>query len=140
MNRRDFLGGTGAVTLSGLAGCMGSDDDPVTDIDEEDISQTIVLDSREYDPIRSSIDAGEGVEWRNDDDRTYTVISSSRGRNMEEWDFEAEIEPGESASFLFEDQGIYGFNDYDLSTFSMCGAIAVGPSDEDDIGQLDCEL
>lgn len=135
MNRRRFITAAAGVGAAGLAGCFGGDE--TAEVDPEDIAATITANGREFDPMKVEIEEGEAVEWVNEDDAVYHVDSHDIGEAS--WSWDERIEPGESAAYLFEDSGVYGFRDRGATSWEMCGAVAVGDATVDDIPLLRCE-
>lgn len=136
MNRRQYIAAIGASASTLLAGCgsgSGSSEP------EGDVAATITMtEDRTYDPMRVSIEPGEAVEWVNETSDERTVESNQELEGAAEWEAEITVPAGESGTHTFGESGIYSYNDRTETYFNMCGAVAVGQS-EDDIGSLPCE-
>lgn len=83
-------------------------------------------------PVRTEIDEGEEVEWVNNDDTTHSVLSINN-EQIESGD----IEPGESYTQTFEEEGVVKFIDPVVGGDEMCGAIIVGDAELNE--ELRCE-
>lgn len=138
MNRRTFMASTSGLTVTAVAGCLGDDEQELPPVDPEDVAATVDVQRFEFDPVRVSIDVGQAIEWRNVSGRVRTVTSNSQG-NSTDWNFTARLEPDETARYLFEEAGVYGFHEQNRTFNTMCGAVGVGMAEED-VGQLPCEL
>lgn len=136
MKRRHFLSATAAVTSLGLAGCTG-DDGGDDEIDSDDIVDTIVLESREFNPLKISIDVQDALEWENaESERAEIRPIDDLG---DEWDIELDLAEGETGTYRFDSPGIFAFRERHRTSWTTCGAVAVGDNDEDDIPPLPCE-
>lgn len=137
MNRRRFLATTAGTASVVLAGCSG--DGGRAEVTEDDVAVTVTIDDREFDPMIVDIDAGQAVEWENVDDERYHLDSHDINGQGTPWSWDAQVPPGETVAYLFEDPGVYGYFDRGATSFVMCGAVAVGDPSPDDVPQLPCE-
>lgn len=89
---------------------------------DEDISDTeVTIEDGVFIPTRANISEGDTITWTNVDDETHRISSI----NGEEFD-SGQLEPGESFSHTFEDEGVTIYIDTMAGAQSMSGAVVVG--------------
>lgn len=129
-SRRRILAVLGALGLVGAGVWWTNIRAPVAETTD------VSLVDGQFQPRNVEVDVDDEVTWTNDakapegaDPPTY-ILTSSGGA----WEFEAELPPGESASFTFEDGGQYeaaaGLGEEETDT-GMAMKIGVGESVED---------
>lgn len=138
MKRRQFLAATGVASVTTLAGCGGGGGTPTVAADE--VAATITINEDDsFDPPIVEVEPGAAVEWDNQAGEERQIRSNDRLNDASEWQFEADLEDGDTARFVFEEGGKYGYHEAEETWFRMCGAVAVGDASEDDITGLRCE-
>jgi len=138
MKRRQFLAATGVASVTTLAGCGGGGGTPTVAAD--DVAATIVINEDDsFDPPIVEVEPGSAVEWDNQAGEERQIRANDRLNDAVSWEFEADLEDGESARFVFEEDGKYGYHEAEETWFRMCGAVAVGSASADDISGLRCE-
>lgn len=84
-------------------------------------------------PVRTMASEGDTIEWVNNDDQAHKIMSIS-GEDINSGD----IEPGESFTHTFDDEGTTVYVDSRLGGDVMCGAILVGDAELE--RELPCEV
>lgn len=99
--------------------------------DVDDVTEISVQDDV-FVPTTVEIPVGGTVEWVNEDDEVHNIMST------EGLDFSSgQIEPGESFSETFDEEGVVIFIDSIRGGDVMCGAVLVGDAELDQ--ELPCE-
>ena len=139
LNRRRFLG---FLTMGGLVvtGCMGADSQTTespTDTRstaagaEPDTTATASEDSIDmtgsrFEPVRTSVDPGTTVTWRNRDGVDHTVTSAQFHDAAAEWTVDERAGSDETVTYTFEEAGIYEYYCTIHGQETMCGVVLVG--------------
>ena len=138
MKRRQFLAATGVASVTTLAGCGGGNSTPTVAAD--DVAATIVIEENDsFEPPIVEVPPGSAVEWDNQAGEQRQIRANDRLNDAVSWEFEADLEDGEKARFVFEESGKYGYHEAEETWFRMCGAVAVGDASADDVTGLRCE-
>lgn len=135
LTRRHVLSAAslGAVAL---AGCTGGQTGGGQMTDDGD-GGTISMDNSAYQPLEAAVSPGTTVTWVNEDGVGHTVTSTQFTDGAASWEFDVQIAGGESASFTFDDAGVYEFYCTVHGESTMCGAVLVG--DVSASGSLPCD-
>lgn len=140
MKRRQFLAATGAASITALAGCGGAGGDSTDTPAQSSIAATVTIaEDDSYDPPIVEVEEGESVEWVNETDKERDLRANGEMDNSVEWELDLQIPAEGSAAHTFDESGVYSYHDAEETWFLMCGAVAVGDSSEDDVGNLPCE-
>ncbi len=121
-----------------LAGCLGGDQagdggdeaNPANDA-------SIDMDNTAFEPVKASVAPGTEVRWTNQDSFAHTITSTQFHDTAAEWEFDREVSAGETASYTFDESGIYEYYCTIHGKGSMCGAVLVGDVALDE--ELPCE-
>lgn len=92
----------------------------------EGVDEVVLRDSQ-FGPPNIHIDSGSSVTWVNEDElesRTYGLLSGSS------WEFETQLSPEESASYTFEESGIYVLYDENLGSEESGMRMKIGVDQE----------
>lgn len=93
---------------------------------DEEADSTVDIEEGVFVPVRTNIEPGDTVVWRNNDTQVHRVLSISG------LDFgSGRLEPGESYSHTFNDEETVIYIDPIVGRSEMCGAVIVGDSEED---------
>lgn len=141
MQRRHFLAGTTLLVAPALAGCTGDGADgggttPAGDDGEGGSAATVELRNTAFDPVKTAVDVGDTVEWRNKDSFEHDVTSAQFSDEAAEWDFVEPLGAEDSVTHTFEAAGRYEFYCSIHGEESMCGVVLVGGATA---GDLPCE-
>lgn len=136
MHRRTFVLSSIGIT-SIFAGCTGGESNESDG--DSDLSQeaTVEISDGAFDPLHVEIAPGGTVTWENGGDESYRIDSFQFHAGSAGWDFNKTVEPGESVSHTFQEEGRYDFTDQNHGQFSMCGRVKVGDVEEGE--SLPCE-
>lgn len=99
---------------------------------------TVEMRDTEFDPKRLSVAPGTAVEWVNRDGYAHDVASAQFHDTATSWDYESgELGQGETATYTFEECGVYEYYCTIHGQTQMCGAVLVGDVSLDE--DLPCE-
>ncbi|WP_323675210.1 plastocyanin/azurin family copper-binding protein [Halorubellus sp. PRR65] len=95
---------------------------------------TVVMQDRSFTPRTVEVEAGATVTWSNADSYAHDVTSARFRDDATAWDYESEsVESGGTATYTFEEAGVYEYYCSIHGQSNMCGAVLVGgttlPSD-----------
>jgi len=130
MNRRQYLAAAcGAAAFT--AGCLG---DGERDMDPSKVVTTVEITLQEgFEPMTVSIEPDEGVEWVNEDEFMRRVVTYRPFHDESaEWDWQAELDPGEDDFYVFDEPGVYDYFDETRTENHACGSVFVGDFEETD--------
>jgi plastocyanin len=106
----------------------------------DEVAATVIINEDDsFDPPIVEIEPGSAVEWDNQTGEERQIHANDRLNDGHSWEFEADLEAGGRARFVFEEDGKYGYHEAEETWFRMCGAVAVGSASADDISGLRCE-
>ena len=136
MRRRTLLlSTTGFLTLT--AGCTTTgeeSDDEALALPEE---ATVEISDQTFDPSVVHIATGGSVTWENTGEDSHRIDAFQFQASSTGWSYRERLEPGESVTRTFEEEGQFDYTDQAYGQFSMCGRIRVGDVEEG--GSLPCE-
>jgi plastocyanin len=115
MKRRELLAGAAATALPLTAGCFGIGSGP-----------EVVIANENFTPVRVTISPGTTVTWSVGDVNNHSLQSATFTESATEWEFFETLEPGDTATRTFDEEGIYQYYCNTDSRNSECGAILVG--------------
>lgn len=95
-------------------------------------TETVEISDEVFVPLRTEVDVGDTVEWENNDDTVHRVVSTSGEEISSD-----QIEPGETFTHTFDEDGVTEYIDSIVGGDVMCGAIIVGDAEFE--GNLQCE-
>lgn len=93
---------------------------------------TVEMDEDIFVPLRLEIEEGDAVTWENNDDSPHRILSTS-GEDIPT----DQLEPGETFTHTFDEEGVTRYIDSMVGGDKMCGAIIVGDAELDE--PLRCE-
>lgn len=137
MRRRSFVhSSAGLLTLT--AGCIGGGseepDESSRDIAEE---ESVEITDASFDPLVVNIAVGGSVTWKNTGDQPYTIDAYQYHTGSTAWNFSETVDPGQSVSHTFDEEGRYDYTDFAQGEYSTCGRVRVGDVSEGE--SLPCE-
>lgn len=144
MKRRQFIRAAAASSTIAIAGC-GGDDGPsgpqgsTEEPDAEIAAEVTFTEEEVFEPIKTSVEAGEAVRWINETGSERTLEANTEFDGAAEWNFDIDVPADGSAYFTFEESGLFSYHDQEETRFLACGAVAVGDNSTDDIPTLRCE-
>lgn len=139
MNRRPLIATAGSTAVIGLAGCLDILNDGNQQVNEDQISESITFEDREFDPLITNIGVNEAVEWHNATDRPLELRTNTTPGDAEDWDMSADVDPDGTYAHQFQSEGIYSYHDIVQTEFNSCGVILVGEYAEEDVDNLLCQ-
>lgn len=136
MRRRTLLlSTTGFLALT--AGCTTTGEEPDDETQDLPEEVTIEIGDGTFDPSVVHIAPGGSVTWENTGDESHRIDAFQFQAASTAWSYRERLEPGESVTRTFEDDGQFDYTDQAYGQFSMCGRIRVGDVEEG--GPLPCE-
>lgn len=102
--RRTVLS-SGLAAAFGLAGCSELTDEPTAEATPVETDTVIMPDEWVYEPAVVEIPKGTTVTWENDGSHKHTVTF----RDDEPVDLDAELKPGGSLTYTFEEPGTFDY-------------------------------
>lgn len=133
VRRRTILSAVGGSIL--LAGCTAETKE--SSQEELPVVGEITVADGAFTPLTVHVGVGGTVTWGNAGDEAYQIDSYQFHSDSTSWQFRAPLEPGESVTHTFEDEGRFDFTDQSYGQFSICGRVVVGHVDEG--SRLPCE-
>lgn len=136
MRRRTFiLSSAGVVTC--VAGCVGDDEEEEHADEELPGEATVEITDGVFAPLVSQIGVGGTITWENTGGEANRIDAFQFHGDSTAWSFRETLEPGETATHTFDEQGRYDFYDAGRGQFNTCGRVRVGNVDEGE--SLPCE-
>lgn len=125
MRRRSFVLAVPAL-LASSAGCTGGREETKTEYGDLPGAETVEMNDDAFDPTVVHVRPGGTVTWENEDDAAYAIDAYQFHTESTGWSFTETVEPGESVSHTFEEEGQYDYTDFDRGEFNACGRVRVG--------------
>lgn len=125
MRRRSFvLSSAGLLTVT--AGCMEGPEENTEVYEDLSQEETVEIGDASFDPLVAHVAPGGSVTWENTDDEAYTLDAYQFHTGSTGWSFSETVEPGETVSHTFEEEGRFDYTDFARGEFTTCGRVRVG--------------
>lgn len=128
MNRRALLSSLGTATVVAMAGCAGGNGGgaATTTASDGDAAVTVEMVNTSFEPRKAEVSVGSTVKWVNKDAFQHDVTSAQFSSGATQWDFAKTLSEGQTATYTFQNPGIYEYRCTIHGKNTMCGVVLVG--------------